>query len=206
MNISPVLGKTLVFVGLSLAVILGIRGLRSNWTTVKLAGKTSSITELDRHAQPFFEEAQQNVPHVVAKLTEMKTLAKICWLEVRDKASGSQESQKLVQSILEKPILEPCRKVALIYGCAINQEAARQNVSDVGSGAVTTVLYSTAGLALEAVFLKSTLRSMRSVLGGVTGRLSSVLGNGAALAVADGPLPVGDMLGVALAVGGTYGP
>ena len=30
-----------------------------------------------------------------------------------------------------------------------------------------------------------------------------MLGSGAALAVADGPLPVGDMLGVALAVGGT---
>ena len=203
MNISPVLGKTLVFVGLSLAVILGIRGLRSNWTTVKLAGKSASITELDRRAQPFFDEAQKNIPRVVAKLTETKTLAKICWLEVRDKASGSHELQKLVQSFLEKPILEPCRKGASVYGCAINSEAARQNVSDVGSGAVTTVLYSTAGLALEAVFLKSTLRSMRSVLGGVTGRLSSVLGSGAALAIADGPLPVGDMLGVALAVGGT---
>ena len=92
MNISPVLGKTFVFVGLLTAVALGICGLRSHWTTVKLAGKTSSITELDRHAQPFFDEAQKNIPRVVAKLTETKTLAKICWLEVRDKASGSQES------------------------------------------------------------------------------------------------------------------
>ena len=79
MNISPVLVKTFVFVGLSLAVILGIRGLRSNWTTVKLAGKTTSISELDLRAQPFFDEAQKNIPRVVAKLTETKTLAKICW-------------------------------------------------------------------------------------------------------------------------------
>ena len=198
-----VLGKTLVFVGLSLAVILGICGLRSHWTTVKLAGKSASITELDQRARPFFEEAQRNVPATVAKLTESKTLAKICWLEVRDKASGSQESQKLVQSILEKPILEQCKKGAAVYGCAINPETARQNVSDVGSGAVTTVLYSTAGLALETAFLKSTLRSMRSVLGSVTTRLSSVLGTGAAFAAADGPLPFGDTVGILLAVGGT---
>lgn len=203
MNTSTKLGKPLIFAGLLAAVVLGICGLRSNWATVKLAGKSASISELDRRAQPFFEEAQRNVPRAVAKLTEMKTLAKICWLEVRDKASGSHESQKLIQSILEKPILEPCRKVAAVYGCAINPEAARQNVSDVGSGAVTTVLYSTAGLALEAVFLKSTLRSMRSVLGSVTARLSSVLGTGAALAAADGPFPFGDTVGVLLAVGGT---
>lgn len=203
MNISTVLGRTLVFVGLSLAVVLGICGLRSNWATVKCAGKSASISELDCRAQPFFEEAQRNVPDAVAKLTEMKTLAKICWLEVRDKASGSHESQKLVQSILEKPILESCRKGAAVYGCAINPEAAQQTVSDVGSGTVTTVLYSTAGLALEAVFLKSTLRSMRSVLGSVTARLSSVLGTGAALAAADGPFPFGDTVGVLLAAGGT---
>ena len=151
-----VIGKTLVFAGLTLAVLLGVAGLRSHRTTIKLAGKSASITELDQRARPFFEEAQRNVPAAVAKLTETKTLAKICWLEVRDKASGSHELQKLVQSFLEKPILEPCRKGASVYGCAINSEAARQNVSDVGSGAVTTVLYSTAGLALEAVFLKST--------------------------------------------------
>ena len=198
-----VIGKTLVFAGLTLAVLLGVAGLRSHRTTIKLAVKSASITELDQRACPFFEEAQRNVPAAVAKLTETKTLAKICWLEVRDKASGSHESQRLVQSILEKPILEPCRKGAAVYGCAINPEAARQNVSDVGSGAVTTVLYSTAGLALEAVFLKSTLYSMRSVLRAITGRLSSVLGTGAAFAAADGPFPFGDTVGFLLAVGGT---
>lgn len=58
MNTSTVLGKTIVFAGLSLAVVLGICGFRSNWTTVKLAGKSASISELDQRARPFFE-----VPH-----------------------------------------------------------------------------------------------------------------------------------------------
>lgn len=197
------LGKTFVFAGLSLAILLAATGMRTSRSTIKLAGKATSLTELDQRACPFFEEAQKNIPGAVAQLTETKTLARICWLEVRDKASGSHESQKLVQSILEKPILDPCRKGAAVYGCAINPEAAGQNVSDVGSGAVTTVLYSTAGLALEAAFLKSTLCSMRSVLGAVTGRLSSVLGTGAAFAAADGPFPFGDTVGFLLAVGGT---
>ena len=195
--------NVLVLAGLALAVLLAAAGMRSSRTTTKLAGKTTSITELDRRAQPFFAEAQRNVPATVAKLTEMKTLAKICWLEVRDKASGSHESQNLVLSILEKPILAPCRKGAQVYGYAINPETARQNVSDVGAGAVSTTLYATAGLALEAAFLKSTLRSMRSVLGSVTTRLSSVLGTGAVFAAADGPLPFGDSVSVLLAVGGT---
>ena len=141
MNISPVLGKTLVFAGLSLAVVLGIRGLRSNWTTVKLAGKSASITELDQRARPFFEEAQRNVPAAVAKLTESKTLAKICWLEVRDKASGSQESQKLVLRSWKNrgkgPRFHDCRGERSV------RIAARWDVSDMGRRhlAESTVLH-----------------------------------------------------------------
>ena len=195
--------NVLVLAGLALAVLLAAAGMRSSRATTSPAGKPSSITDLDCRARPFFEEAEKNIPRVVAKLTEMKILAKICWLEVKDKASGSHESQKLVRSILEEPILEPCRKGAAVFGCAVNPEVVRQNVADVGSGAVTTVLYSTAGLALEAAFLKSTLRSMRSILGSVTTRLSSVLGTGVAFAAADGPFPFGDTVGVLLAVGGS---
>ena len=121
----------------------------------------------------------------------------------RDKASGGRESQKLVLAILEKPILDPCRRGAAIYNCAITPEYARRNLAEVGTGAVSTTLYATAGLALEAAFAKTTLRSMQSLLRGVTAKLSSSLGTGAACAAADGPLPIGDALGVTLAIGGT---
>ena len=203
MSTSKTLGMAIVFAGLTLAILLGAAGMRSRWANTKPSGQSGTISELDRMARPYFEEAKRNIPATVAKLTEMKALVKLCWLEVTDKASGGRESRKLVLAILEKPILDPCRKGAAVYGCAINPEAARQNVSDVGSGAVTTVLYSTAGLALEAAFLKSTLRAMRSVLGAVTAKLSSSLGTGAACAAADGPLPIGDAIGVTLAIGGT---
>jgi len=198
-----VLGRILVFAGLILAVLLGVAGIRSRWANTKPAEATGTISELDRKARPHFEEAVKNIPATVAKLTEMKTLVKLCWLEVTDKASGGRESQKLVLAILEKPILDPCRRGAAIYECGISPEYARRNLAEVGTGAVTTTLYATAGLALEAVFAKTTLRSMESVLRGVTAKLSSSLGTGAACAAADGPLPIGDALGVTLAIGGT---
>ena len=203
MSTSKTLGRILVFAGLILAVLLGVAGMRSGWTSTKPAGKTGVISELDRKARPHFEEAKRNIPATVAKLTEMKTLVKLCWLEVTDKASGGRESQKLVLTILEKPFLDPCRKGAAIYDCGISPEYARRNLAEVGTGAVSTALYATAGLALEAAFAKTTLRSMQSLLRGVTAKLSSSLGTGAACAAADGPLPFGDAIGVTLAFGGT---
>ena len=56
---------------------------------------------------------------------------------------------------------------------------------------------------LEAVFIRSTLASLNSVLGAIAARLSAAYGGGAACAVADGPLPIGDIIGLALAAGGT---
>ncbi len=54
-----------------------------------------------------------------------------------------------------------------------------------------------------AVFVRSPLASMRVVLGAVIGRLAKSYGGGAACAAADGPLPIGDIIGAALAIGGT---
>jgi len=203
MKKTTVLGKTIVFAGLSLVVVLGICGFRSNWTTVKLAGKSASITELDQRARPFFEEAQRNVPAAVAKLTETKTMLKLCWYEFPGK-TNDRESQALIQSILEKPIFEPCRKGAAVYGCAINKGAASDSIAEIGKSAVVTTLYSAGGLGLEAVFMRSTLKSMKTIIKAASGRLSKFLGAGAACAAADGPFPFGDTIGVTLAVGGTW--
>ena len=46
-----VTSKTLVFAGLILAVLLGAAGMRSSRTTIKLAGKATSLTELDQRAR-----------------------------------------------------------------------------------------------------------------------------------------------------------
>ena len=62
--------------------------------------------------------------------------------------------------------------------------------------------YAAGCLALEAVFIRSTLASLRSVLGAIVGKLASAYGSGAACAAADGPLPIGDIIGLGLAVGG----
>ncbi len=197
------IGRTVVFAGLTLAVLLGAAGLRSHRATVKLAGKAASISEQDQCARPFFEEAQRNVPAAVAKLTEMKTMLKLCWYEFPGK-TDDLESHALIQLILEKPIFEPCRKGAAVYGCAINKGAASGSIAEIGKSAVVTTLYSAGGLGLEAVFMRSTLKSMKTILKAASARLSRFLGAGAACAATDGPFPFGDTIGVTLAVGGTW--
>lgn len=198
-----VAGKTLVFAGLILAVIMGATGLRTQKTTTKLAGKSSTISELDQRAGRFFEEAHQNVPAVVAKLTETKTMLKLCWYEFPGK-TDDLEAQTLIQLILEKPIFEPCRNGAAVYGCGINKGAASGSIAEISKSAVVTTLYSAGGLALEAIFMRCTLKSMKTIIKAASGRLSKFFGAGAACAAADGPFPFGDTIGVTLAVGGTW--
>ena len=197
------IGRTVIYAGLTLAILLAAAGMRTSRTTIKLAGKSASISELDQRARPFFEEAQRNVPAAVAKLTETKTMLKLCWYEFPGKMND-RESQVLVQSILEKPIFEPCRKGAAVYGCAINKGAASGSIAEIGKSAVVTTLYSAGGLGLEAVFMRSMLKSMKTIIKAASGRLSKFLGAGAACAAADGPFPFGDTIGVTLALGGTW--
>ena len=68
---------------------------------------------------------------------------------------------------------------------------------------MTSALYASGGLALEAAFLKTTLKSVQCVIGPIAGKIATKFGTGAALAAADGPFPFGDAVGVVLAVGGT---
>ena len=49
----------------------------------------SSIEELDAQAKPHFDEAERNVPSVVADLTSQGNFLKLCWLIARDKMSGT---------------------------------------------------------------------------------------------------------------------
>jgi len=203
MKKTNVIGRTLVFAGLTLAVLLAAAGMRSSRTTIKLAGKATSLTELDQRARPFFEEAEKNIPKVVSELSGTQTFLNLCSLAVADKVTGSDKLERKIASVIDGPILVPCRKGAAVYGCGINSALARGNLSSIHREAMTSALYASGGLALEAAFLKTTLASLQSLIGPITGKIAAKFGTGAALAAADGPFPFGDAVGVALAVGGT---
>ena len=203
MKKQTVTSKTLIFAGLILAVLLAAAGMRTSRTTLKFAGKATSLTELDQRARPFFEEAEKNIPKVVSNLTGTEAFLNLCALAVTDKVTGSDKLERKIASVIDGPILAPCRKGAAVYGCSINPALARGYLSSLHRDSMTSALYASGGLALEAAFLKTTLKSVQCVIGPIAGKIAAKFGTGAALAAADGPLPFGDAVGVVLAVGGT---
>ena len=195
--------NVLVLAGLALAVLLAAAGMRTNRTTTKFAGNASSLTELDLRARPFFEEAEKSIPNVVSELSGTQEFLNMCGLAVVDKISGSNKMEQKLASVIDGPILAPCRKGAAVYGCNINPVLARGSLSDLHRDAMTSALYASGGLALEAAFLKTTLKSVQCVIGPIAGKIAAKFGTGATLAAADGPLPIGDTIGVILAIGGS---
>ena len=203
MKKQTVTSKTLIFAGLILAVLLAAAAMRTSRTTLKFAEKATSLTELDQRARPFFEEAEKNIPKVVSNLTGTQAFLNLCSLAVADKVTGSDKLERKIASVIEGPVLAPCRKGAAVYGCNINPALARGYLSNLHRDSMTSALYASGGLVLEAAFLKTTLKSVQCVIGPIAGKIAAKFGTGAALAAADGPLPLGDTIGLVLAVGGT---
>ena len=193
-------GLVVFYTGLVTALSLGVLGscpLRAVPVLV------ADIDDLDAKARPHFDEARRNIPAVVEKLTEIGSTCKLCGLMVRDKLAGAHETQEYLASILEKPIITPCRKGAAVYGCDFNTTGFLDNLKAVNVDYAEIEAYALGGLALEAAFLKQTIAALSSTLGGIVARLSAMFGSGAACAAADGPFPFGDAIAVVLAAGGT---
>ena len=193
-------GGTFFLAGLLAALSLGVIGSCSLRAVPVLV---ADIDELDAKAQPYFDEARRNIPAVVEKLTEIGAICRLCGLMVRDKLTGSHETQDYLTSILEPPIITPCRMGAEIYGRGFNMTGFMESMKAVNADYAEIEAYALSGLALEAVFLKQTIAALTSTLGGIVARLSAAFGSGAACAAADGPFPFGDAVAVVLAAGGT---
>ena len=193
-------GGAFVFAGLLAALSLGVIGSCSLRSVPVLV---ADIDDLDEKAQPYFDEARRNIPVVVGKLTEIGSTCRLCGLMVRDKLTGAHETQEYLTSVLEKPIITPCRKGAAVYGCDFNSTGFLDNLKAVNADYAEIEAYALGGLALEAAFLKQTITALTSTLGGIVARLSATFGSGAVCAVADGPFPFGDAVAVVLAAGGT---
>ena len=193
-------GGAFVFVGLLAALSLGVIGSCSIRAVPVLQ---ADIDNLDAKARPHFEEARRNIPVVVEKMTEIGSTCRLCGLMARDKFAGTHETQEYLTSILEKPIITPCRKGAAVYGCDFNTTGFLDNLKAVNTDYAEIEAYAIGGLAFEAVFLKQTIGALTSTLDGIVARLSATFGGGAACAAADGPFPFGDAVAVVLAAGGT---
>ena len=193
-------GGAFAFAGLLTALTLGVIGSCSLRAVPVLV---ADIDDLDAKAQPHFNEARRNIPAVVEKMTEIGSTCKLCGLMVRDKLTGSHETQDYLASVLEKPIITPCRMEAEVYGCGFKSDKFLNTLKAVNADYAEIEAYALGGLALEAVFLKQTMAALTSTLGGIVARLSATFGSGAACAAADGPFPFGDAAAVILAAGGT---
>ena len=193
-------GGAFILAGLLAALSLGVIGSCSLRAVPVLV---ADIDDLDAKAQPHFDEARRNIPAVVEKMTEIGSTCRLCGLMARDKFAGTHETQEYLASVLEKPIITPCRRGAEIYGSDFNSARFLDNLKAINADYAEIEAYAISGLALEAVFLKQTIAALTSTLGGIVARLSATFGGGAACAAADGPFPFGDAVAVVLAAGGT---
>lgn len=152
-------GRTFCLAGLLAALTLGVLGSCSLRAVPVLL---ADIDDLDAKAQPHFEEARRNIPTVVEQMTEIGTTCKLCWLMACDKFAGTSKTQDYLNSILEKPIVEPCRKGAEVYGCSFNSAGFLNHLKAVNADYAEIEAYAIGGLALEAAFLKQTIAALSS--------------------------------------------
>ncbi len=80
--------------------------------------------------------------------------------------------------------------------------AAMTESEDHAAGLAFGQLSTASGVVLETLFIRSTMRLLAAVMAKSAVRLTGTFSAGAASAVADGPLPVGDAIGAAIAAGG----
>lgn len=193
-------GRTFVFAGLLIALSLGVIGSCSLRAVPVLV---ADIDDLDAKAQLFFDEARRNIPAVVEQLTSVGAQCKLCCLMAWDRGIGTSKTRDYLSSALKEAIIEPCRKGAKIYGCGFEHTGFLNILKEVNADYAEVKAYAVSGLAVEAVFLKQTIAALSSTLGSVVTRLAAAFGSGTACVAADGPLPFGDIVGAALATGGT---
>ena len=202
------LGRAFVFAGLTAALALGIIGSccyrrHPGAVTSTTPRQISRIEVLDAQPRPHFEEARRNIPSVVDQMTGTGALCKLCWLMSRDKITGSHKTQDYLESMLNGPMVGPCRAGAKVYGCDITSAGFVNGVKAVNSDYALTGAYALTGLSIEALFLKKTIASLRTVLGRIVARHATSYRGGTACAAAGGPLPIGDIIGIVMAAGGT---
>lgn len=201
------LRRTAWLSGLTLALALGVAGAyqfrqQTRTAAVRTGKRTSRLSELERKAKPYLKQAQDAVPAVASDLATFRSMSRFCRLLAQDKVLGTQTAQEFLAEKL-RPVTSPCRRIAGLYGATSLPGLLQRNIRDIAKGHAYASLCAAGGLGLELVFLKTTLRSLAGVTASLSARLAASCGIGTAAALADGPFPFGDAVGVVLAAGGT---
>ena len=111
--------------------------------------------------------------------------------------------QPYLETVLDRPILQPCRAGARVYGFDLNTAAFLSGLKNAEAEYADASLQAAGGLVLESLFLKPTLAAFLRVTGSCTALLTGSWGSGAACAAVDGPLLICDIAGLMMAAGGT---
>lgn len=106
---------------------------------------------------------------------------------------NSNDFRSSIAEVLEEPQFQMI---------ALQLEGTMGQVSESAVKLVSANVIAEIGAALEVACIRSTIRMVSRILGKAAGKLIAAGGGGAACAVADGPLPIGDIAGAALAAGG----
>ena len=128
----------------------------------------------------------------------MSSISRMCWYMAADKAALQRYLTEQLQ-----PVITPCARGAEVYGVNLNSSVFHALTADIGKDNMRSTVYAVAGLGMEAVFAKTLIRSLSRVIGAIAARMTVSWGSAAGLAAADGPLPIGDIIGVVMGVGGT---
>lgn len=201
------LRRTAWLSGLTLALALGVAGAyqfrqQTRTVAIRTGKRTSRLSELERKAKPYLKQAQDAVPAVASDLATFRSMSRFCRLLAQDKVLGTQTAQEFLAEKL-RPVTSPCRRIAGLYGATSLPGLLQRDIRDIAKGHAYASLCAAGGLGLELVFLKTTLRSLAGVTASLSARLAASCGIGTAAALADGPFPFGDAVGVVLAAGGT---
>ncbi len=193
----PTVPRPILFVGLILAILL------AGFGSCKLVHRRPRITMsfLDSRARPHIEAAQAAIPVAVSRICEHRM--HLFKLLLSDKLTGGKKAQTFIAGVIGPTIVEPLGKAAAVYACATNANAAVDLATEAAMDSLTSQLYAASSLAMEAILLKSIIQSARNTIASCVPRLAASWGAAGTCAVADGPLPIGDIIGLVLAAGGT---
>ena len=137
--------RAVVFIGLAAAIALCAFSGRGH-RRVRPPRARPSIEELDARAKPHFDEAERNVPSVVADLTANGNFLKLCWLMAKDKMSGTHETQKFIESKIHDRIVVPCQRGAKVYGCEVDESAISNELLESGRDNAKAAAYAAGGV------------------------------------------------------------
>ena len=128
--------RTVVFIALTAALVLCAFSCIAH-KRVRPTRASPSVEELDALAKPHFDEAERNVPYVVAEMTSTGNFIKLCWLMAGDKLSGFHDTRDYIEAMIHDRIIVPCQRGAKVYGCEVDESAISKELLESGRNNAT---------------------------------------------------------------------